>query len=166
MEGSMKKKASGGRPPKFSEESGPITVTLPRRIVQKLETIDSDRAKAIVKCVESTIESAWSDEKMVKVIEVEKGIGMIVVGPSESLKNIPWLRMIEIAPCQFLLAIPTGTAMELLEVVIMDLIEHLPEDQIGEKGLLTDLRLKLSHNRRKEALSKGEILYINTEEIS
>lgn len=162
----MKKNTSGGRPPKFREESGPITVTLPRRIVQKLETIDSDRAKAIVKCVENTIKSAWPDEKRVKVIEIEKGIGMIMVGPSESLKTIPWLRLIEIAPCRFLLAIPTGTAIELLEIVIMDLIENLPEDQITEKALLTDLRQKLSHNRRKKALSKGEILFINTEEIS
>jgi hypothetical protein len=89
-----------------------------------------------------------------------------MVGPSESLKTIPWLRLIEIAPCRFLLAIPTGTAIELLEIVIMDLIENLPEDQITEKALLTDLRQKLSHNRRKKALSKGEILFINTEEIS
>jgi hypothetical protein len=165
MEGSMKKKASGGRPPKFSEESGPITVTLPRRIVQKLETIDSDRAKAIVKCVDSTIDTAWPNQKRVEVIEIEKGIGLIVIGPSESLKNIPWLRLIEIAPCRFLLAIPTGTALELLEIVILDLIENLPEDQITEKALLTDLRRKLSHHRRKDGLSKGEILYINTEEV-
>jgi hypothetical protein len=159
----MKKKVSGGRPPKFNEESSPITVTLPRRIVQKLEAIDLDRAKAIVKCVDRMIHHAWPDKKRVEVVDIEKGTGLMVVGPSQSLKSIPWLRLIEIAPFRFLLAVPTGTAIESLEIAIMDLIEKLPEDEIAEKALLTDLRQKISHHRRKEGVSKGEILYIDTE---
>jgi hypothetical protein len=159
----MKKKVSGGRPPKFNEESSPITVTLPRRIVQKLEVIDRDRAKAIVKCVDRMIHQAWPDEKRVEVVEIEKGTGLIVVGLSQGLKNIPWLRLIEIAPFRFLMALPTGTAIESLEIAVMDLIEHLPEDEITERTLLIDLRQKISHHRRKEGVTKGEILYINTE---
>jgi hypothetical protein len=159
----MKKKAGGGRPPKFNEESSPITVTLPRRIVQKLEAIDLDRAKAIVKCVDRMIHQAWPDEKRVEVVEISKGTGLIVVGPSQGLKSIPWLKLIEIAPFRFLMAVPTGTSIESLEIAILDLIEHAPEDQIAEKSLLTDLRQKLSHHRRKEGVTKGEILYVNTE---
>lgn len=158
----MKKKAASGRPPKFNEESSPITVTLPRRIVQKLEAIDLDRAKAIVKCVDHSTHDAWPDKKRVEVVDIEKGVGLIVVGSSQSLKSIPWLRLIEIAPHRFLLAVPTGTAIESLEVAIVDLIENLPEDQIDEKILLMDLRQKISHHRRKEGVSKGEILYIDT----
>lgn len=159
----MKKKVSGGRPLKFNEESSPITVTLPRRIVRKLETIDPDRAKAIVKCVDRMIHQAWPDEKRVELVEISKGTGMIVVGPCQSLMSIPWLRLIEIAPFRFLLAVPTGTAIETLEITIMDLIEHLSENEIAEKALLSDLRQKISHHRRKEGVSKGEILYISTE---
>jgi hypothetical protein len=160
----MKNKPGSGRPPKFKEESGPITVTLPRRIVQKLESINMDRAKAIVKCVDNLAEKAWPDDKRVEVIEVSKGTGLLVVGCNQSLKKIPWLRLIEIAPCRYLLSIPTGTAIESLEIAIMDLIEHLPQDESTEKHLLTDLRKTISHHRRKEEVSKGEILYINTEE--
>jgi len=159
----MKRKACGGRPPKFNEASGPITVTLPRRIVQKLEAIDLDRAKAIVKCVDRAIDQVWPDESQVEVVEIEKGVGLIVVGPSQSLKNIPWLRIIEIAPCRFLLAVPTGTAIESLEIAIIDLIEHLPEEQKAETTLLKDLRQKIGYHRRLEGVSKAEILFIATE---
>jgi len=159
----MKKKVCGGRPPKFNEESGPITVTLPRRIVEKLESIDMDRAKAIVKCVDHVIDYAWPDKKRVEVVEIIKGTGLIVVGPSQSLKNIPWLRIIEIAPCRFLLAVPTGTAIESLEIAIIDLIEHLPEEQKAETTLLKDLRQKIGYHRRLEGVSKAEILFIATE---
>jgi hypothetical protein len=159
----MKKKTSGGRPPKFNEESSPITVTLPRRVVKQLEAINRDRAKAIVKCVDRMIYQAWPDKKRVEVVEIEKGSGLIVVGFSQNLKSIPWLKLIEIAPFRFLLAVPTGTSIESLELAIMDLIEHLPENDIDEMALLTDLRQKISHHRRKEGVSKGEILYISTE---
>lgn len=158
----MKIKASSGRPPKFNEESSPITVTLPHRTVRQLESVNVDRAKAIVKCVDSMIGSAWTDEKRVEVVQISEDTGLIVIGPCQSLEKILWLKLIEIAPCRFLLAVPTGTAVESLEVAIMDLIEGLSLDEISEKNLLTDLRQKLSHNRRQERVSKGEILFIST----
>ena len=161
----MKKKARNGRPPKFNEASCPITVTLPRRILQELETIDLDRAKAIVKCVDTTITQAWPDtkERKVEVVKISRDTGLLVVPPTKSLKTISWLQMIEIAPCRFLLALPSGTAIESLEITIVDLIEHLPDDEIAELAILTDLRQKLSRHRQQEGLSKGEILFINTE---
>ena len=163
----MNKKVRNGRPPKFNEASSPITVTLPRRILQELETIDLDRAKAIVKCVETMTRQAWPDDtRKVDVIQVSKETGLIVVPSSKSLQSIPWLQLIEIAPCRFLLAVPSGTAIESLEITIVDLIENLSEDEITEKALLTDLRHKLSRHRQKEGLTKGEILFINTESSS
>jgi hypothetical protein len=159
----MKKKVRGGRPPKFNEERSPITVTLPLRILQKLKTIDPDRAKAIVKCVDTVVQQLWTDEQRVEVVEIEKGAGLLVVGPSQRLRSIPWLKLIEITPFRYLLAVPTGTAIDSLEIAIIDLIEHLPENDIAEKSLLMDLRQKISHHRRKEGLTKGEILYISTE---
>ena len=73
------------------------------------------------------------------------------------------MQLIEIAPCRFLLAVPSGTASESLEITLVDLLETRPEDEIAEKALLTDLRQKLSRHRQKEGLTKGEILFINTE---
>jgi hypothetical protein len=157
----MKKKTRGGRPPKFDEESSPITVTLPHRIVKNLKDIDNDRAKAIVKCVDEITHQAKPEERMVDVVKVSNDTGLLVVPSSRSLKNIPWLQLIEIAPYRFLIVIPSGTAIEALEITLVDLIEHLPEDEIDERRILTDLRQKLSQHRCKESHSRGEILFIN-----
>ena len=45
----------GGRPAKFDEPSRPVTITLPDRILERLEEIDGDRAKAVVKAVEAVL---------------------------------------------------------------------------------------------------------------
>lgn len=158
----MKTKTRGGRPPKFTEESSPITVTLPHRTVKNLRDIDSDRAKAIVKCVDYMVQ-ANPEERKVDVVKVTKDSALLIVPPSRILQSIPWLQLIEIAPSRFLLVIPSGTATEALEIALVDLIEHLPEEEVAEKNLMTDLRKKLSQNRRKDGLSKGEILFINPE---
>ncbi|MBI3986934.1 MAG: hypothetical protein HY343_08450, partial [Lentisphaerae bacterium] len=93
-------KQSGGRPRKFDEESRPITVTLPNRVLDLLATIDRDRAKAIVKVTEAAIAKAWQGNKRMELVEIERGTAVIVVGPSPSLASIPWLRLIEIAPAR------------------------------------------------------------------
>lgn len=159
----MKKRFRSGRPPKFSEESSPITVTLPRRTVKNLQKIDKDRAKAIVKCVDEITAQTSYEENKAGVVQVSKDTGLLVIPPSQTLKSIPWLQLIEITPLRYLMAIPTGTAVEALEIALVDLIEHLPEKEAEERTLLTDLRLKLSQHRRKDGLSKGEILFINME---
>ena len=158
----MEKQVHSGRPPKFNEESRPITVTLPRRILRELEHIDPDRAKAIVKCVEQTTGYTYPEGKAVDVVQLTKTIGLIVVPPCRSLKSIPWLQLIEITPSRFLLALPSGTTIEFLEITLVDLIENLPKEHLAEKAVLMDLRQKLSRHRRKERLTKGEIVFINT----
>ena len=157
----MNEKIKRGRPPKFKEDRKPVTITLPQRTLHELETIDLDRAKAVVKCVDNLLHKAWLNTKRVEIVRISKDTGLIIVGPSQKLKKIPWLRLIEIAPCRFLLAVPTGTAIEILELAIMDLIENLPWDEIAEHSLLTDLREKISEHRRTDGVSKGEILYIH-----
>lgn len=152
-----------GRPPKFDEPSVPVTVTLPTRILGHLEKMDSDRGKAIVKCVESIATASLGEEKRVEIIHVSENAGMIVTGRSQCLEGIPWLRMVEIAPGRFLLSIPSGTSVTSLEVAIWDLIEHGAAEDDYEKGLLEELRQCLSHSRRGERVSKGEILFIDIE---
>ena len=158
----MKRETRGGRPPKFDEDSSPITVTLPHRILRNLRDIDRDRAKAIVKCVDYLIQ-ANPEEKKVDVVKVTKDTALLIVPPSRNLQSISWLQLIQISPFRFLLVIPSGTAIEALEIALVDLIERLPEEEAAERSLLTDLRQKLCLNRRRDALSKGEILFVNPE---
>ena len=161
---STKTKAHGGRPPKFNEESRPITVTLPQRILDKLQVLGSDRAKAIVACVDNMIDRKGEESQGVELVTIAKGLALIIVPEIAALHALEWLRQIEISPGRHLLSVPTGTPIETLEIAIMDLIEHLQDKETGDKCILTDLRQKISLHRRKTAVSKGEILYIHTKD--
>jgi hypothetical protein len=153
----------GGRPRKFSESSRPITVTLPERTLNLLTSIDSDRARAVVKATDWAIQAG--EDKInppVQIVEVQKGKGVIIVGPSQHLRLIPFLQLVEIAPARFLLIIPPGTSMETLEVAVTDLIEELPESEEYEHTLLGELSRCLTVQRRRNKVSKGELLLIDT----
>jgi transposase len=139
-----------------------VTTTLPERTLQELEAIDNDRARAIVKAAAMAVRSNSQEAIFVEVIEVFPGRAVILVGPSKSLRKIGWLRMVEIAPARFLLVIPTGTALEALEVAMTDLLGNLAQRETYEHKLLTELHRVLSHRRREQRVSKAEILLLNT----
>lgn len=160
-----KKTMTVGRPPKYDEPSSPITVTLPFRILCELEKVDGDRGKAIVKCVEGMTETSLHHQKRVEIIKISNDAGMIVIGPCRCLESVPWLRLVEIAPARFLLSIPTGTSVTSLEVAIMDLIENQAAENDYEKGLLEDLRQCISHHRRQEIVTKGEVLFVDLDSL-
>jgi len=151
---------TAGRPKKFAEPSSPVTVTIPHRILRKLKELDSDWGKAIVKCVEAFPEIALDDKKKVEVVKLSEKAGLIVIGPCKYLANIPWLRLLEISPVRYLISIPIGTDVASLEVALMDLIENLPVGESSDKSLLDEFRQCISHYRRTEELTKGEILFV------
>jgi hypothetical protein len=151
---------TAGRPPKFDEPSSPVTVTLPSRILQQLKMIDSDRGKAIVKCVDEIAARSLSNENKVQIIKVSENSGLIVIGRCRCLECIPWLRLVEIAPARFMLSITPGTSVTSLEVAIRDLIENNAAGDDCDKGLLEELRQCISHHRRQEIVTKGEILFV------
>ena len=156
---------TAGRPRKFDEPSGPITVTLPARILRQLQKIDNDRGKAIVKCVDEIAAKSFDEEKKVEIVKVSDNAGLIVIGRCRCLQDIPWLRLVEIAPARFLLSITPGTSVTSLEVTIMDLLENNAADDDYEKGLLEELRQCISHHRRQEIVTKGEILFVNLDNL-
>ena len=60
------------------------------------------------------------------------GKSLIVVGPSKALRKIPWLKLIEIARARYLVTVPSGTPIEVVEVALRDLL-HNPELQKNER---------------------------------
>jgi hypothetical protein len=155
------KKHAGGRPPKYSEARRPITVTLPERILRNLQSINPDRSRAIVKCVETAMEKGDPPPfKPVELIKVTPGKALILVGPNSSLRQIEWLRLVEIAPLRYLLVLPSGTAVEILEVTIQDLLRNFELDS-SESVLLTELLGIIGHQRRSKSISKAELLFID-----
>lgn len=153
-------KKVGGRPPKFSEARRPVTVTLPERILKNLHSVNRDRSRAIVKCVEAVTGEGNRPLKPVELVPVAPGKALILVSPNQSLTRIEWLRLVEITPARYLLALPTGTPVEALELAIHDLLGDLsPDDE--EKGLVLDLLAVISRQRRGRAVSKAELVFVD-----
>ena len=149
-----------GRPRKFADPSRPVTITLPERTLRHLADVDPDRAKAIVKIIDAFSAEAWPDHRRVTLASVDEKSALIVIGPSARLKTIPWLRLIEITPTRYLLALPAGTPPEKLEVELGDIIDNLPENDGYERALLEDLRKQVRHHRRTDKMSKLEIILV------
>ena len=95
-------------------------------------------------------------------MEAYPGQAIIIVGPSQRLKGIDFLRLVEIAPARFLLILSSGTSIDSLEVAIGDLCEHLPQEDAYERELMAELLKVMRHRRRQQDVTKGEILLIRT----
>ena len=162
MRGTTTKK---GRPPKFQEPRRPITVTLPENTLVQLAAIDADRAQAIVKATNAALPLKAKGHKPVELVKVMPGLGIILVGPSRYLQRIKWLRLVEIAPLRFLLTIPSGTAVDSLEIAIIDLLQNLEPHEEREKSILEALRDLMRRLRLGGKLSKAELLFVDTKAI-
>lgn len=155
-------KHAGGRPPKFSGPRRAVTVTLPTRTLLQLADVDKDRARAIVKVTDAIVRRNLPPRKLVEVVEIEPGTGVIVVGPSSCLRRIPWLKLVAVAPARHLLVLPTGTPIDSLEVALIDLLEEVPPPEERERIILEELRRRVRHLRRGRKVSKAELLFIDT----
>lgn len=151
----------GGRPRKFSHPSRSVTVTLPETTLELLNSIDTDRALAIAKATEWISSAGSSNKKLVELVEVEKGSAVIFVAPSKYLKTISFLRLLEISPARFLLVVPSGMAIDTLEIAVIDLLQEIPENETYEKELLTELCRCLAIQRKSKTISKEELLLVS-----
>ena len=154
------RKHAGGRPAKFDEPARPVTVTLPERTLARLAAIDSDRANAIVAAVDATLPAAGRNH-LVEIVPVTPGSGIILVPPSKALREIPWLKLAEVAPRRYLLTVLPGTPIESIEVAVRDLLETLPQDDDYDRVILDELLRILGTNRRENLISKSEMLFVH-----
>ena len=151
-----------GRPPKFQEARRPVTVTLPESTLAKFAAINPDRAQAIAQATEAAMPRNVRGHKRVELVEVMPGLGVIIVGPSRYLQKIKWLRLVQLSPMRYLLVVPSGTAIDSLEVAIIDLLENLEQDEEWEKATLEQLRDMMRNLRLGGKLSKAELMFIDT----
>jgi len=156
-----KAKAGGGRPAKFLEARRPVTVTLPERVLQSLESVNPDRARAIVKCVEAVVGRGDNAAKPVELVEVLPGKALIVIGPCKALSTISWLRLVEIAPARYLLVFPSGQSVESLELEMLDLLENCDDPGETERALISELRILMGQHRRSKKVSKAELVFVD-----
>ena len=107
----------GGRPAKFDEPSRPVTITLPDRILDRLAEIGDDRAKAVVKAVETALSGGpggpgGPSAEPVGELRVAKDESLLVVARSRLLASVPWLTMVEIAPGRHLISLRDGVPIK------------------------------------------------------
>lgn len=139
-----------------------MTVTLPVRILNQMKSIDSDRAVAISKAVDAITGYQEATTTQIELVEMSRGVSFILVAPNESLRSIPWLKMIEVTPTRHLLTIAPGTSIEKVELTLMDLIETAKISQPHEVSMLETLRAKFGQMRRGQMIQKAEILLVVT----
>lgn len=156
-------KKTAGRPPKFSEPSRPVTVTLPDRVLEKLQLIDSDRGVAIAKLVDTLVSESSPQRLPLEIVRVCDGQGLIVIGYSKALSQMPGVQLVEISPQRYLISMRPGVSADSFELALIDLIDHLPANQASESILLQDLREILKRIRRKQGVKKAEILFVPTD---
>lgn len=104
-------------------------------------------------------------QAQVELVEASPGLAIIIVGPSQLLRKIKWLRLVEVAPMRFLLSIPPGTPVDSLELAIIELLEDAKPYDDWEHSLLSDLRDLFRRVRHRGGFSKAEMLFIDTRAI-
>jgi hypothetical protein len=137
-------------------------VTLPESTLKRLEAVHPDRARAIVKVAEAAMPESDGNRRLVDVVEVTPGVGMILVSPSVYLRLIPWLRLAEVTPQRYLLSMPSGTQMDSLELALVDLIESVPSSEVRERSIIKELRRLIRDLRSRRKITKAEMLFIDT----
>lgn len=155
----------GGRPAKFGEPSRPVTVTLPLRILDALGTIDTDRAKAIVKSVEAVLCPSPSDSPApapILELPINDEESLLSVSDSRLLRRIPWLTLIEVAPGRHLISLKAGTPLEKLEVTLGDILDAPGDATPAETDFIAQLLDCLRTPRRNRALRHEAILIIRS----
>ena len=153
---------AGGRPPKFAGPRRVVTLTLPERTIAQLESVDTDRARAIAQLAELVTKdgAAPRAHPPVEMIQTAPGIGIILISRCPSLTRIPFLHLIPVGPSRFLLALDPGISADSLEVALLDLLDDVPEERKVERRVIEELRHQIKGLRQTRRVRKAEILFV------
>lgn len=160
----MSKKAAGGRPPKFDEPSRPITITLPDSTLEGLKIINPDRAQAIVNLTNGVLAQKGGTRPPVELVKVADSTGLLIVGPSQALRRIPFLKLVEIATGRYILALTAGSSFNSLEIAIQDQLDELDAGDKWEQKLLSQLLENVKKLRKTDRVSMAEILFVRMDQ--
>ncbi len=135
-------------------------MTLPESTLRELRYIDPDRGRAIVKLAKSAMRTDGSARPAVEVVDMAAHTGLIVIGPSDALRRIPFLHLVEVAPARYLLALNPGNDFKTLEIAIRDVLDDVPEEDQRERDLIARLLEQIRGLRKSDRVSMAEILFV------
>jgi hypothetical protein len=150
--------------PDLTEDYTTVTLSLPRRTIEALQSCDRDLAQAVVRVTYQAFGRAAPEGSTFEIVKVAPHASVLIVGTRTKLGQIPWVRLVEIAPGRNLIAIPTGTPLESLEAAALDLIERTPADDAFERALLCSFHAFVGRLRRHEKVTLAEILIVDSDD--
>lgn len=151
---------SSGRPRKFEGPSRVVTLTLPEETIARLQSINEDRAKAIVMATEIAAPPEGASEAMVDLIQVAPNLGMIMVPCHDCLKSIPDLRLVQAAPNRWLILLSSGTPLSDIEIALADQLETRGKHSAGDHQIIAQLLQHIRSYRRSKRVEKAEVLLV------
>jgi hypothetical protein len=157
-------KGAGGRPRKYQGPSRPVTLTLPESTLEGLKQVHPDRGQAIVKLTEAAMRTGSTPQPQVEIVKMADNTGLVVVGPSRVLREIPFLHLVEVAPARFLLALDPGHDYRSLELALRDQLDDVPDSDDRERGLITLLLDRITNLRKSARMRMAEILFVELAE--
>ena len=157
----VENKNLGGRPRKYSEPSRPVTVTLPESTLQALHRVSPDRGLAIVKIAQSVASPDNRSYPPVSIVSIGDDMGLIIVGPSTTLREIPFVRLVEVAPLRYIIALERARGFSDLEIALNDALEDLTETEVQEIAIVRELLLHIKELRKAAQVSMAEIVLVS-----
>ncbi len=146
------------------------TIALPAQLTYNgsadgyVETYDQDLAHAIVKAADQAVRKSFPQGNSFEIVKIAPRKALFIVGSHTKLAQIPWLKLVEIAPGRHLIDIPAGISFDELETAILELIRNTPSDESTERFLLEEFVKYVSRLRRYDKVERAEILIVESDE--
>lgn len=145
-----------GRPRKFSRPARTVTLTLPDDVIERLETVDRDLGRAVVRLALLHEPAARSS-----VVEVASfgSRAVILVPPARTLAALPGVELIPIADGRMLIALQEPLTEEAFELLVRDTLER-PSLSGADRALFAELAQVLRHARLETRVTLRRILVL------
>src|SRR5262245_9493432 len=108
-----------GRPPKFTEPSQRVTLTLPRRLIDSLRANDSDLSRAITNGLDTR---PVHRKLIVDVMRVGRRESLIIINPT-LLPTLPECTFIRLAADRAFIALQPSSTLADLSLAVSDRLE-------------------------------------------
>jgi hypothetical protein len=141
--------ARRGRPRKFSRPSRSVTLTLPDDVIAKLQAIDTDLSRAVVRALEPL---AGGAPRPAAELTTFGDRAVIVVPPSRSLKERTGVELVPLSDGRALLSFDDRMSIADFELRLGDAIAD-PDVPSDEKGMFQELAEILRSARRADGVA-------------
>ena len=145
-----------GRPRKFSRPARTVTLTLPDDVIERLQQVDGDLGRAVVRL-------ALSRQPHTPAVRVDVAAfgsrAVILVPPARALAALPGVELVPIADGRMLIALDDSLSEADFELLIRDALDR-GELESADAGLFGALAQVLRDARRDTRVTLRRILVL------